>query len=87
MGVEVGKLLGRCNREVVRATPAQKPKRWWPRAAVLTTIIDVLVGSFLSSNVPNVSTGTELVKFKFNIVKNKSLEAMFLSELSAVGWT
>ena len=44
------------------------------RAAVLTTIIDVLVGSFLSSNVPNVSTGTELEKFKFNIVKNKSLE-------------
>ena len=55
---------------------------------MLTTIIDVLVGSFLSSNVPNVSTGTELVKFKFNIVKNKSLEAMFgVSELSAVGWT
>ena len=45
------------------ATPAQK-----------TTIIDVLVSSFLSSNVPNVSTGTELGKFKFNIVKNKSLE-------------
>ena len=43
-------------------------------AAVLTTIIDVLVSSFSSSNVPNVSTGTELGKFKFNIVKNKSLE-------------
>ena len=43
-------------------------------AAVLTITIDVLVSSFLSSNVPNVSTGTELGKFKFNIVKNKSSE-------------
>ena len=43
-------------------------------AAVLTITIDVLVSSFLSSNVSNVSTGTELGKFKFNIVKNKSLD-------------
>ena len=42
--------------------------------AVLTTTIDVLVSSSCHPNVPNVSTGTELGKFKFNIVKNQSSE-------------
>ena len=50
-------------------------------AAVKTITIDVLVSSFLSSNVPKVSTGTELGKFKFSTLLRTSLRMIGMSVL------
>ena len=73
MGVEVDHHPA-INREVVCVLGSLNVGR--QGAAVVTITIVALVSSSLSSNVPNVSSGTELGKFKFNIVENKFSEAM-----------